>query len=970
MPIDLTRTDRFADRHIGPTPDERQAMLDAIDAPSLDALIDEAIPAAIRTERPLDLPAAITEHALLDDVAARADQNDAYRSFIGMGYHGTVTPPVIQRDILENPQWYTQYTPYQAEISQGRLEALLNFQTMVIDLTGLEIANASLLDEATAAAEAMMMFNRLTRRRDADTFFVSEDCHPQTIEVVKGRAEPMGVEVVVGDHQDFDFTDNVFGALVQYPTTDGAVTDYADFCERAHAADAYVAVAADLLSLTLLQAPGTWGADAVVGSTQRFGVPMGYGGPHAAFFATKEAHKRQVPGRMIGVSKDADGNMALRMALQTREQHIRRGRATSNICTAQVLLAIMASMYAVYHGPEGLRQIAERVHNLTKTLAEGLRQIGHRVRHDAFFDTLRIDLNGRSPDAVRSAAEAHEINLRYYDDGSVGVALDETVDAEDLDALFTVFGAQNGRSLYAEELAADLDPGYHGPLSRQTDYLTHPVFNKHHSETEMARYINRLARKDLSLVHSMIPLGSCTMKLNPTAALMPISNERFAGLHPFAPPEQAQGYETVIDELSDWLAEITGFEGVSLQPNSGAAGEYTGLLLIREYHRSRGEGHRSVCLIPESAHGTNPASASMVGMQVVTVDCDEQGNVDLDDLTAKAEKHSDNLAALMVTYPSTHGVFEQHIRDVCDVVHAHGGQVYMDGANMNAMVGVCRPGEIGMDVCHLNLHKTFSIPHGGGGPGVGPVCCAAHLAPFLPGHSVIETGGENAIPAVAAAPYGSALICLISWAYIKLLGGQGLTDATKTAILNANYVAKRLSAHYDIVYSGQNGRVAHEFILDLRDVRRDPGITEQDVAKRLMDYGFHAPTMSWPVVGTLMVEPTESEGQAELDRFCAALAAVRSEIEAVEIGAVDAEDSALRQAPHTAAMVTADTWTQTYSRSTAAYPTEAARESKFWPTVRRVDDAFGDRNLVCSCPPIEAYEMAGDEEDLKTVVRS
>ena len=955
MPIDLRSTDRFVHRHIGPTLDDRRAMLDAIGAESLDALIDESIPAAIRTNRPLDLPNALTEQELLDEVSALADQNETYRSFIGMGYHGTVTPPVIQRDILENPQWYTQYTPYQAEISQGRLEALLNFQTMVCDLTGLEIANASLLDEATAAAEAMMMLNRVTRRRGADTFFVSEDCHPQTIEVVKGRAEPIGVEIVVGDHRTFVFTDDVFGALVQYPTTDGAIVDYADFCERAHAADAQVAVAADLLSLTLLQAPGEWGADVVVGSTQRFGVPMGYGGPHAAFFATKEQHKRQVPGRMIGVSKDADGNMALRMALQTREQHIRRGRATSNICTAQVLLAVMAGMYAVYHGPEGLRAIAERVHNLTKVLATGLDETGHTIRHNAFFDTLRVDLDGRTPDAVRNAAEAHAINLRYYDDGSVGIALDETVSAKDLDALFTVFGAKNGQSLYAEELAAGLDPGYHGPLPRETDYLTHPVFHRYHSETEMARYIHKLAAKDLSLTHSMIPLGSCTMKLNPTAALMPISNAKFAGLHPFAPPEQAQGYRQVIDELSDALEEITGFDGVSLQPNSGAAGEYTGLLVIREYHRSRGEGHRDVCLIPESAHGTNPASASMVGMNVVTVDCDEQGNVDLDDLTAKAEKHSENLAALMVTYPSTHGVFEQHIRDVCDVVHAHGGQVYMDGANMNAMVGVCRPGEIGMDVCHLNLHKTFSIPHGGGGPGVGPVCAAEHLAPFLPGHSIIETGGDEAIPAVSAAPYGSALILLISWAYIKLLGADGLTDATKNAILNANYVAKRLGDHYDIVYTGANDRVAHEFILDLREVRRDPGITEQDVAKRLMDYGFHAPTMSWPVVGTLMVEPTESENKAELDRFCEAMIAIRAEIQAVEDGSVDAEASMLRQAPHPAALVTADTWTQDYPRSTAAYPTAQTRENKFWPTVRRVDDAYGDRNLMCSCPPIEAY---------------
>ncbi len=969
MAIDLRFTDRFARRHIGPTPDNLQTMLDTVGVSSLDALVDEAIPPAIRSERPLDLPAAITERELLEDAAALGDENEPYRSFIGMGYHGTVTPPVIQRDILENPAWYTQYTPYQAEIAQGRLEALMNFQTMVIDLTGLEIANASLLDEATAAAEAMMMLNRVTRRRDADTFFVSEDCHPQTIEVVKGRAAPIGVEIVVGDHRTFAFTDDVFGGLVQYPTTDGAVTDYADFCARAHAVDAQVAVAADLLSLTLLQAPGTWGADVVVGNTQRFGVPMGYGGPHAAFFATKEQHKRQVPGRMIGVSKDADGNVAFRMALQTREQHIRRGRATSNICTAQVLLAVMAGMYAVYHGPKGLRTIAERIHNLTKILAEGLRQTGHRVRHDAFFDTLRIDLNDMTRSAVRDAAEAHEINLRYYDDGSVGVALDETVSAEDLDALFTIFGARNGRSLYAEELAADLESGYEGPLPREMDYLTHPVFNQYHSETEMARYIQRLASKDLSLIHSMIPLGSCTMKLNPTASLMPISNPKFGGLHPFAPPEQATGYRRVIDELSDWLAEITGFDGVSLQPNSGAAGEYTGLLVIRAYHRSRGEAHRNVCLIPESAHGTNPASASMVGMKVVTIDTDDNGNIDLDDLQAKAEKHSDHLAALMVTYPSTHGVFETHIRQVCDVVHEHGGQVYMDGANMNAMVGLCRPGEIGMDVCHLNLHKTFSIPHGGGGPGVGPVCTAEHLTPFLPGHSVVETGGDQAIPAISAAPFGSALILLISWGYIKLLGAEGLTQSTKAAILNANYVAKRLNDAYDIVYTGKNSRVAHEFILDLRPFRKELSLSEQDVAKRLMDYGFHAPTMSWPVVGTLMVEPTESESMAELDRFCSAMIAIREEIAEVERGEVDAEQSVLAQAPHTAAMVTADAWTKPYSRERAAYPAGTVRDRKFWPSVRRVDDAYGDRHLMCACPPVEAF-AANDEDELEAVLNA
>ncbi len=968
MSIDLSFTDTFARRHIGPTDADVDAMLDTLGYASLDALIDATIPNSIRTDRPLDLPPALTEQQVLDEADDRADENENWRSFIGMGYHGTHTPPVIQRNILENPAWYTQYTPYQAEIAQGRLEALLNFQDMTIDLTGMEIANASLLDEATAAAEAMMMLERVDRRSDASTFYVAEDCHPQTIEVVKGRAEPIGVTVIVDDPDNFTFGDDVFGCLVQYPTTDGAVRDYSDIARRAHDADAYVAVAADLLSLTLLEAPGEWGADVVLGSTQRFGVPMGYGGPHAAYFATRERFQRQVPGRMIGVTKDADGNVALRMALQTREQHIRRGRATSNICTAQVLLAIMASMYAVYHGPEGLRRIATRVHDLTKTLADGLRRAGHSIRHDHFFDTLRVDLSETTAEHVRERAEAHRINLRYYDDGSVGVALDETTSAEDLDALFTVFGATNGQRLYAEEVAATLESGYDGPLQRQTSYLDHPIFHSFHSEAEITRYMQSLADKDLSLVHSMIPLGSCTMKLNPTAALAPISDPQFATLHPFAPKEQAEGYRQVIEELSDQLTEITGFDDVTLQPNSGASGEYTGLLLIQAYHEARGEGQRDVCLVPESAHGTNPASANMAGMDVFTVDCAENGNVDLDDLREKAEANSEKLAALMVTYPSTHGVFEEHIEDICDVVHDHGGQVYLDGANLNAQVGLCRPREYGIDVCHLNLHKTFSIPHGGGGPGVGPVCTAEHLSPFLPRHPVVDTGGEHGIPAIAAAPYGSALILLISWAYIKLLGPDGLTNASKVAVLNANYVAEQLSSHYDIVYRGPNDRVAHEFILDLRPFRQDLNVTEQDVAKRLMDYGFHAPTMSWPVVGTLMVEPTESESKAELDRLCNAFRAIREEIDEVDSGAVEVEESVLKQAPHTAEMVTADDWTQTYSRETAAYPTDWVRRRKFWPTVRRVDDAYGDRNLFCSCPPTDAYK-ADEEDELEAVLQ-
>ncbi len=969
MAIDLSFADTFDERHIGPNAADVDAMLDTLGVDSLDALVDATIPDSIRTEEPLDLPPALTEQQVLDAAETAGEKNETWRSFIGMGYHGTHTPPVIQRNILEDPAWYTQYTPYQAEIAQGRLEALLNFQDMTIDLTGMEIANASLLDEATAAAEAMMMLNRVDRRSDASTFYVAADCHPQTIEVVKGRAEPIGVDVVVEEPENFVFGDDTYGCLLQYPTTDGAVRDYRDVADRAHEADAYVAVAADLLSLTLLEAPGEWGADVVVGSTQRFGVPMGYGGPHAAYFATREDFQRQVPGRMIGVTKDADGEMALRMALQTREQHIRRGRATSNICTAQVLLAVMASMYAVYHGPGGLRKIATRVHDLTKTLADGLKRTGHAVRHDAFFDTLRVDLQDTTQDRVRERAEAHEINLRYYDDGSVGVALDQTVSAEDLDALFTVFGAANGQKLYAEDLAAELDSGYDGPMPRQTSYLDHPVFNSYHSEGELTRYMESLADKDLSLVHSMIPLGSCTMKLNPTAALQPISNSQFADLHPFAPTAQAAGYDQVIDELSDYLTEITGFDDISFQPNSGAAGEYTGLLIIQAYHEARGEEQRNVCLVPESAHGTNPASANMAGMDVITIDCDENGDVDLDDLREQAEANSDRLAAAMITYPSTHGVFEEHVEDICDVVHEHGGQVYLDGANVNAQVGLCRPREYGVDVCHLNLHKTFSIPHGGGGPGVGPVCTAEHLTPFLPGHPVVDTGGENHIPAIAAAPHGSALILLISWAYIKLLGAEGLTNASKTALLNANYLADQLADHYDIVFRGPNDRVAHEFILDLRPFRKALDINEQDVAKRLMDYGFHAPTMSWPVVGTLMVEPTESESKAELDRLVDAFKAIRSEIEAVETGTLETKESMLKQAPHTAEMVTADTWAHPYSRETAAYPTDAVRDHKFWPTVRRVNDAYGDRNLFCSCPPADAYE-ADKEKELDAVLQT
>lgn len=958
MSIDLHSTDVFTRRHVGPSEAEQHHMLDTLGLASLDELVDQTIPSSIRLQQPLNLPAGISEQALLENAAQLASQNEIFRSFIGMGYHGTVTPPAIQRNILENPSWYTQYTPYQAEIAQGRLEALLNFQTMLIDLTGLEIANASLLDEGTAAAEAMMMFQRLTKRSKRQTFLVAANCHPQTIEVVKMRALPLGINVVIADHTAFEFTDDVFGALVQYPATDGAVYNYQALCDAAHAQDAYVVVAADLMSLTLLTPPGEFGADVAVGNTQRFGVPMGYGGPHAAFFATRESFKRQVPGRIIGVSIDSDGNQALRMALQTREQHIRRGKATSNICTAQVLLAVMAGMYAVYHGPEGLRKIATRIHNLTKLLATGLERLGYTLRHTDYFDTLRVDPGERTQRELLVAAAEEHINFRVYEDGSLGIALDETVRPEDLNALFRVFATGSEATLFAETLAVSIEGGYTGAQARTSDYLAHPVFNSYHSESELMRYMHRLASRDLSLTTSMIPLGSCTMKLNAAAELMPVTMTGFNQLHPFAPTAQAQGYHVMFEQLRTWLAEITGFAGVSLQPNSGASGEYTGLLTIRAYHESRGDTHRTVCLIPDSAHGTNPASAVMAGMKVVVVKCDDQGNIDVDDLRTKAEKYADNLSALMVTYPSTHGVFEESIVEICSIIHENGGQVYMDGANMNAQVGLCRPGDIGADVCHLNLHKTFAIPHGGGGPGMGPICVAEHLAPFLPGHPVVATGGEHATGPVSAAPFGSASILLISWAYIAMLGGEGVTLASKVAILNANYMAKRLEGHYDVLFRGTNGRVAHEFILDLRPFRQETSITEVDVAKRLMDYGFHAPTMSWPVVGTMMVEPTESESQAELDRFCDAMIAIRSEIQEVALGVADAEKNVLKQAPHTVGMITADAWSMPYGREKAAFPAPWTRTHKFWPSARRLDDAYGDRNLVCSCPPMDAYETA------------
>ncbi|MEQ9104582.1 MAG: aminomethyl-transferring glycine dehydrogenase [Rhodothermales bacterium] len=953
MAVSLSSTDFFKDRHIGPSDAEITEMLTALGLSSLEELVASTIPAAIRMDGDLELPQALSERELLDRAAELGRRNRRFRSWIGMGYHGTVTPPVIQRGILENPSWYTQYTPYQAEIAQGRLEALLNFQTMVIDLTGMEIANASLLDEGTAAAEAMMMLHRSSRRSGKERFFISEACHPQTISVVETRAIPLGIEVVVGDHRTFTFDNGVFGALLQYPTTDGSVEDYGSFCDAAHAAGAHVVVAADLLSLTLLEAPGTWGADVVVGSTQRFGVPMGFGGPHAAYFATGEAFKRQVPGRIIGVTIDADGNPALRMALQTREQHIRRDKATSNICTAQVLLAVIAGMYAVYHGPDGLRRIATRIHDLTRLLAEGLREAGLTVRHASWFDTLRVD--GVNAAHVKQAGEQAGMNFRMYADGSVGVTLDETVTTDDMVAIFRSFGISANVRGRAEQMAS----GYTGPLARTTEFMTHPVFHEHQSEAGLTRYMHKLSTRDLSLTSSMIPLGSCTMKLNAVAELMPITNPDFNQIHPFAPADQVAGYREMMTELRTWLSEITGFAATSLQPNSGASGEYAGLLVIRAYHEHRGEGHRNVCLIPSSAHGTNPASAVMAGMDVVVVACDEDGNIDVEDLTRKAEEAGDHLSSLMITYPSTHGVFEESVRDICATIHKHGGQVYMDGANMNAQVGLCRPGDIGADVCHLNLHKTFAIPHGGGGPGVGPICVAEHLAPYLPDHPVVSPR-EDGMPdlqlgPVAAAPFGSASILLISWAYIAMLGPDGLKKATQVAILNANYMAHRLRSHYDILYTGRNGFVAHEFIMDLRLLRQHTDLTEVDVAKRLMDYGFHAPTMSWPVVGTMMVEPTESENKGELDRFCEAMMAIRAEIKEVELGAVASADSPLANAPHTAALVLSETWDKPYSREKAVYPAPWTREYKFWPSVRRVNDAHGDRHLVCSCPPMEAY---------------
>jgi glycine dehydrogenase len=953
MSISITPQADFAPRHLGPTPADADRMLDALGVGSVAELIDSTVPTDIRFQGDLNIGDAVTEADLLRTVGQIASQNRVLRSYIGMGYYGTITPGVILRNIMENPGWYTAYTPYQAEISQGRLEALLNYQTMVMDLTGLEIANASLLDEATAAAEAMAMFHA-EKRGKRSRFFVSVGCHAQTIAVVQTRAEPLGIEVVVGDHAEFEPDDDTFGALLQYPATDGVVEDYRAFIASVHEAGGFVVMATDLMALTLLTPPGELGADAAVGNSQRFGVPMGYGGPHAAFMACHETFKRKMPGRIIGVSVDADGNPALRMALQTREQHIRREKATSNICTAQVLLAVMAGMYAVYHGPSGVRGIAGRIHAQARVLAEALGRLGHEVVHERFFDTLRVRTSGASADVMHVALEMG-INLRDFGDGTLGIALDETVGPEDLNDLIAAFGGDG--TLTAEALAGEMDEApMPAPFDRTSPYLEHAVFNRYHSETEMLRYLHRLEAKDLSLNTSMISLGSCTMKLNATTEMEPVTWGEFGGLHPFAPRDQAMGYNRIITDLERWLGDISGLPFVSLQPNSGAQGEYTGLLTIRAYHKDRGEGHRHICLIPSSAHGTNPASAVMAGMKVVVVKCDDDGNVDMEDLEAKATAHAAGLAALMITYPSTHGVFETTIRDVCRIVHENGGKVYLDGANLNAQVGLARPGDYGADVIHINLHKTFAIPHGGGGPGMGPICVNDSLAPFLPGHPVVSVGGERAIGPVSAAPWGSASILLISWAYIAMLGNEGLRQSSEIAILNANYMAQRLRGHYDILYAGPGGRVAHEFIVDLRPLKQSSGIGAEDVAKRLQDYGFHSPTMSFPVAGTLMVEPTESEAKSELDRFCDAMISIRAEIQQVEMGIADAKDNALVNAPHTAAMIIAGSWDHPYTRDQAAYPALWTREHKYWPPVRRVDNAYGDRNLVCACPPIEDYE--------------
>lgn len=951
----MITSDKFVDRHNGPRESDVKAMLDKIGVVSVDELIDRTIPAAIRLKQPLRLPSGMSEYQYHRHLRSIASKNKIFKTYIGLGYYNTIVPPVIQRNILENPGWYTAYTPYQAEISQGRLEALLNFQTMVMDLTGMEIANASLLDEATAAAEAMaMLFSCRTREAiesGASKFFVSNECYPQTIDLLRTRSAPMGIELVIGDFRAATLGSEVYGALLQYPAADGQIHDYTDFARKAKINGTAIAVAADILSLTLLVPPGEWGADVVVGSTQRLGIPMGYGGPHAAYFACHEEYKRSMPGRIIGVSVDVDGGQALRMALQTREQHIRRDKATSNICTAQALLAIMASMYAVYHGPKGLKGIAQKIHCSAALLGVELKRLGYHVQDGMYFDTIKID--GANNLKIRQLAEVAHINFRYIDD-AITISVDQTTDAVDLNAILGVFALATGKTSFmvTEESIINqkclID-------NRQSPILQHPVFNKYHSESEMMRYIKRLENKDLSLTHSMIPLGSCTMKLNAASELIPITWPEFAHMHPFVPAEQAAGYHEIIDDLDKSLSEITGFAKMSFQPNSGAQGEYAGLLVIQAYHQSRGDAHRNIVLIPTSAHGTNPASAAMCGLKIVLVRCDKSGNIDIDELREKAIQHKANLACLMITYPSTHGVYEESIIEITNIIHENGGQVYMDGANMNAQVGLTSPGSIGADVCHLNLHKTFAIPHGGGGPGMGPIGVAKHLTQFLPSHAVIQTGGASGIHAISAAPYGSALILLVSYGYIKMLGGDGATEATRIAILNANYIKESLKDHFSTLYSGVNGRCAHEMILSCVAFKRDAGIEVGDIAKRLMDYGYHAPTVSFPVPDTLMIEPTESESKEELDRFCSAMISIRKEIDDIISGKADREDNVIKNAPHTAKLALIGEWGHAYSREQAVYPLSWVRENKFWPSVSRIDNVYGDKNLICACPPVEMY---------------
>lgn len=950
----LMNTNAFALRHIGPRENDQNLMLKTIGVDSLDQLLFETIPDDIRLKNDLNLDQPMTEYEYTNHIHELSQKNKVFKSYIGLGYHPTILPAVIQRNILENPGWYTAYTPYQAEIAQGRLEALLNFQTMVTDLTGMEIANASLLDESTAAAEAMSLLfavrERNQKKSNVNKFFVSENILPQTLSLLQTRSTPIGIELVIGKEEDFNFSTDFFGAILQYPGKDGQITDIKSFINKANNAQIKVAVAADILSLVKLEAPGKFGADVVVGTTQRFGIPMGYGGPHAAYFATKEAYKRDLPGRIIGVTKDTNGNRALRMALQTREQHIKRDRATSNICTAQVLLAVMAGMYAVYHGPKGLRFIANKVNNTTSTVANALKNLGIEQKNTSFFDTIQVTANASK---VKAIAERNEVNFYYPDSDTVIISINETTSLTDANQIIAIFA----EALEKETIMISSITEAHtieDSLQRQSSFLTLDVFNTYHSETELMRYIKSLERKDLSLNHSMIALGSCTMKLNAAAEMLPLSWSNWGTMHPFVPVEQAEGYQIVLKALEDQLTETTGFAATSLQPNSGAQGEYAGLMVIKAYHESRRDEHRNICLIPSSAHGTNPASAVMAGMKVVVTKSTEEGNIDVEDLREKALLHKDNLSCLMVTYPSTHGVYESAIREVTKIIHDNGGQVYMDGANMNAQVGLTNPGNIGADVCHLNLHKTFAIPHGGGGPGVGPICVAKQLAPFLPGNPIIKTGGEHAITAISSAPFGSALACLISYGYIKMLGAEGLTQSTKIAILNANYIKQRLQGQFDTLYSGERGRAAHEMIVDCRPFK-EHGIEVTDIAKRLMDYGFHAPTVSFPVAGTLMIEPTESESKAEMDRFCDAMISIRKEI---DNATKDNEDNVLKNAPHTLAMVTANEWNFPYSRETAAYPLEYVQDNKFWPTVRRVDDAYGDRNLICTCAPIEEYMEA------------